>query len=787
MIGRFRKKMSDLRRFFSRSEWATHILELPHSPTTRSDPGVILIQIDGLSRRQMETAMRHGKMPFLRRLREREEYRLHDFYSGMPSSTPSVQGELFYGIHSIVPSFKFRDHRDGRLKTMYMHEAAHEVEEQMAAKAEGLLKGGSAYSDIYTGGAAESHFCAASLGVDKIFRTHIPLLKWGVALLHVPVLLRIAALLIIETALALFDCLRGLIQFGQLSHEIHFIPTRVALCIFLREMITIGASLDAARGLPIIHLNYIGYDEQSHRRGPSSAFAHWTLKGIDHCIKRVWQAARRSNHRDYDVWIYSDHGQEATVPYEYLAREPLGQAIERILEEEKIEPMEIVGEDAQNVRHPRAAWLGGNALFRFLTQRKKEKAKFSPDCIPCMGPLGHLYLKVESAEAIARVARKLVAEGSVPLVVQHIDATAAKAYTAEGEFRLPEEAHQIFSCRHPFFEEVTRDLIRLAKDPNSGTLLLSGWRTKAMPVTFAIESGSHAGPGSEETRAFALFPNDAPVEAHNKRSLRPSDLRRGALLRLGRVEALKVHRKRIQKSSDLLRVMTYNVHSCRGMDGILSPERLARVIAQYHPDVVALQEIDVLHSRTESVDQARRVAELLEMDFHFHPAIHVAEEQYGDAILSMLPMRLVKSGLLPSFPHLEPRGAIWVEIDFNGVKVNLFNTHLGLRRHEKQAQIEALMSPDWLGHRDCRPPIVVCGDFNIHPLSRLYRRISGTYFDAAMIASGNQRAKGTWLGIWRIDHIFMSRDIQVMQVKVGRNALAKIASDHLPLMVKMKF
>jgi endonuclease/exonuclease/phosphatase family metal-dependent hydrolase len=49
---------------------------------------------------------------------------------------------------------------------------------------------------------------------------------------------------------------------------------------------------------------------------------------------------------------------------------------------------------------------------------------------------------------------------------------------------------------------------------------------------------------------------------------------------------------------------------------------------------------------------------------HFHAALQVEEERYGDAILTAYPERLVKSGPLPGYDRiqqLEPRGALWVE------------------------------------------------------------------------------------------------------------------------------
>ena len=96
-----------------------------------------------------------------------------------------------------------------------------------------------------------------------------------------------------------------------------------------------------------------------------------------------------------------------------------------------------------------------------------------------------------------------------------------------------------------------------------------------------------------------------------------------------------------------LRVLTYNVHSCVGVDGKLASERIARVIARAKPDVVALQELDVGRKRTGGEDQAKRIADYLEMQYHFYPHIHAEDEKYGDAILSHLPLRIIKTGTLP--------------------------------------------------------------------------------------------------------------------------------------------
>src|SRR5688500_7862966 len=126
------------------------------------------------------------------------------------------------------------------------------------------------------------------------------------------------------------------------------------------------------------------------------------------------------------------------------------------------------------------------------------------------------------------------------------------------------------------------------------------------------------------------------------------------------------------------RVMTYNVHRCRGLDRAWSPQRIAEVIASCHPDVVALQELDVGRARSGRIDQAETIARDLGMDLQFFSTIRIMEELYGDAILTRWPARTVKAKALPGLglPGLEPRGALWCSITISNATIQVINTHL---------------------------------------------------------------------------------------------------------------
>jgi endonuclease/exonuclease/phosphatase family metal-dependent hydrolase len=240
--------------------------------------------------------------------------------------------------------------------------------------------------------------------------------------------------------------------------------------------------------------------------------------------------------------------------------------------------------------------------------------------------------------------------------------------------------------------------------------------------------------------------------------------------------------------------MTYNVHSCVGIDEKLDVGRIAAVIAQSKPDIVALQELDVGRMRTGGVDQAHAIAERLGMSFHFNCALMVEEEQYGDAILTALPMRKVRIGGLPTLPRvrgLEPRGALWVAIEIDGVEVQVLNTHLGLIPLEQRLQVNALLGPDWLGHAGCQDPTILIGDFNATSRYQAYQSLAARLRDAQYDRpkSGLRQTTPTFpsrFPVLRIDHMFVSPSVVVESVHAPNGPLTRQASDHLPLVFDIR-
>ena len=782
MIAHIKHMLRRLRFRVSRSEWALRHFGFLGAQAARNEPGLVLIQIDGLSHPQMQRSMDAGRLPFLKSLVEKEEYQVCPMYAGLPSSTPAAQAELFYGIKHAVPAFCYYDSACGRIFSMFEGEDTREIERRLVRQGTTpLLQNGSAYSNIYTGGADEAHFCMAKYGWPDILRKASPPMVGLLALMHIFSLLRILVLLLVELGLAFWDLCRGLRQKEPFWTELKFIPSRVAVCVVMRELIVVRACIDLQRGIPIVHMNFLGYDEQSHRRGPDSRFAHWSLKGIDDAVKRVSKAARRSMRRDYDVWVYSDHGQCKVTSYQCKTGESVQAAVSRVFDHS----FSSQADARYGVQIRRAQML--------RTPRHRPETQ-PPDRLPIvtsLGPLGCIYLGEHFPDAKrAELARQLVTDAAIPLVVAKDGPGHATAWTASGHYSLPQDAASVLGANHPFLADTAADLVALSHHKDSGDFLIAGFAIGEPTIGFPMENGSHGGPSPDETSAFALVPKDIPLQKEGE-TLRLLHIRRAVQMLLGGRQAMQPDQTPSLGVSQSLRILTYNVHNCSGMDGMVSPHRIARVIEHEAPDIIALQEIDVGRFRTDFQDQAQLLARYLGMHVHFSAALQLEEEQYGDAVLSRFPMQLRRAGALPYRKHWlvdEPRGALWVEINLGaGRRLQLFNTHFGLGHHERREQAEALLGPDWIGHPDCQGPVVLCGDFNASPASYVLRQLGRQLRDVQVGLAGHKRRK-TFPGrhpFGYIDHILINDRIEVDRVRVPSHHLARVASDHLPLVVDL--
>lgn len=791
MLSSLGKNIRRLRHIFSRSEWAAKYLRLqeyerPH-PHEHA-PGVIVIQIDGLGYDRLLQAIDRRKMPFLQRLIQRDNFVLRKFYSGLPSTTPAVQAELFYGIKSAVPSFQYYDREIEKKRTMFDAEDADAVAHKLDSTAEGLLAGGSSYSNIFAGGAREAPFCIQSMKLQSLFDGIRPRkIAWFI-LINLEKIIRVAALFLLEMALACYDFLRALFRGRNPFLEFRFIFSRIGASIVLRELIRMHVKIDIARGLPIIHANFIGYDEHAHRRNPDSAFALRTLKGIDAAIRDIVSTAVRSERRDYQVFIYSDHGQEPVTPFASENGETIHEAAARVFRFGRLAEHRVAEEE------PTIAGLNLHGYPLSLLRKSSPNSARQPADgahdpaeihITAMGPLGHIYLPCEvDGSEMLEYGRRLVEKGGIPLVF-FVRGSRVICVTATGDGELSDKATEAFGNDHPYLESLCEDMEMLCRHAKAGDFIISGHRPSGPSLSFAVENGAHGGPGTGETRAFVILPDI--VSGVSQESLRPEDLRRQImnLRQKGPLATLPVA-KPPPKQPQTLTVMTYNIHSCVGMDGKLFPARIARIIARSSPDIVALQEVDRNMARTGTSDQPKIIAEQLGMHSCYFPVWQIDGGEYGLAVLSRFPVIDKRCLYLPGLgtaTHTEKRGILWTTLQTANGRLHLLNTHLSLVRRERLLQIRHIADTIIADAIPPSEPLILCGDLNAGINSPAYAILAARLRDCQKLHA-HIPPEPTFFSSYpllRIDHIFHSGHLAPASIGVINDWECRLASDHLPL------
>jgi endonuclease/exonuclease/phosphatase family metal-dependent hydrolase len=238
-----------------------------------------------------------------------------------------------------------------------------------------------------------------------------------------------------------------------------------------------------------------------------------------------------------------------------------------------------------------------------------------------------------------------------------------------------------------------------------------------------------------------------------------------------------------------IRVVTYNIHKCRGLDQRRSPQRIARVLTEVDADLIALQEVVNDPGGGLEREQARYLASSLGLQHYcFEPARRLRGSPYGNAILSRYPVRASYNYKL-AWKRQEPRACLRVDLAFNGrLALHIFNVHLGTSPWERKAQAQVLVSSTILNNPKLTEPRIVLGDFNDWMLG-FASRLLAKHLVSADLRAHLQRCR-TYPGLFplvHLDHIYFDETLHLNCLSLHRSRTAIVASDHLPLVADFRW
>jgi endonuclease/exonuclease/phosphatase family metal-dependent hydrolase len=231
-----------------------------------------------------------------------------------------------------------------------------------------------------------------------------------------------------------------------------------------------------------------------------------------------------------------------------------------------------------------------------------------------------------------------------------------------------------------------------------------------------------------------------------------------------------------------VRIATYNVHRCRGMDRRINPSRIVDVLRDINADVIALQE--VIGAGLQGAGQAEEIGAGLGMGWVMNCVRTLRHHQFGNVVLSRYPI-VHHSQYDLSWRTCEPRNCQRADLDINGELLHIYNVHLGTAVLERRYQAKRLAS--FVHDRRVAGPKVILGDFN-EWVRGLATKTLTSLFESVDISKHLKRRR-TYPGLFpvvHLDHIYYDGAVRVLRVEMPRTRKSLMASDHLPLVATLR-
>lgn len=511
---------------------------------TLDDPGVVLLQIDGLSYETLKLAVRRGKMPFLSDLLKRKKFAYRSWFSGLPSQTSSVQAGLFYGSCYDIPGFRWYDKKARRLLVSSSSADMNEVEQRLSSYREPLLKNGSCINSLLHGGARKSILTVSSFGGKGLKKYKGEFEDFAIFSLHPYLytrsLLYVVGDFIVDRVQATVDILRR--RKNRIQRSLKFSFLRAIANAGFRESTAYFVMEDIVRGMPIIYANFVGYDMVAHYAGPESSDAIGTLTGIDRKLKRIYRAISKKAPRHYDLIVISDHGQTRSVPFRKLYGITLPDFVGKTFQKPTVEHFGQTAEVGyfntllSEIRRVDQTYGSRRSIRTQRRTLEKLREKISDDVLEdkeevafvvcASGNLAHLYLthttnRIATEDLLERfpnLLETLVGHPGIGFVVTVRENGEILMIGKDGMRNLRTGEIEGDDPMVPYMvgregEYTARALAELAAFPHSGDIILNGaLLDDGSVVTFEKQAGTHGGLGGPQTEPFIVFPKSVKTK-----------------------------------------------------------------------------------------------------------------------------------------------------------------------------------------------------------------------------------------------------------------------------------
>jgi uncharacterized membrane protein YvlD (DUF360 family) len=484
--------------------------------TTVSDvPGVVFVQIDGLSEWAFDVALASGDAPTLRRWLADDSHRALGWRTEWSSQTGVSQCGILHGSTSDMPAFRWIDKHSGELVVSNHPKSALAIE---SAHSDGnglLAHNGSSYGNLFTGDARRAVLTMSVAGRRKEGRLGAGYGQYFSRPSNAIRTLNATIVELFRERRAARDQIRRGVE-PRVSRNWTYAFLRAFTTIISRDVCVNGVLNDMAEGRDAIYIDFLGYDEVSHHSGPLREDTLRVLRDVDRQIARFERATAWAP-RPYRIVVLSDHGQTQGATFDDRYGESLAEVVGRLCG-----AVADVDHDSQAGNTESSAWLRSARHDEHEPQRSETEPT-----VLASGNLGLVYLPVgdrrltleEIDQHYPDLVPGLATHPGVGFVLVQTSASGPVVIGAGGRRTLDTGEVEGDDPLAPFGPGTIAMVGRAAAYPAAGDVMVNSMYDEERDEVAAFEHqvSSHGGLGGPQTRPFVLYPSDlsapeAPIE-----------------------------------------------------------------------------------------------------------------------------------------------------------------------------------------------------------------------------------------------------------------------------------
>ena len=459
-------------------------------PRPGTEPGMLIVQLDGVAEPVLRWAVRAGNLPTLGHWLRSGSHAMRGWHTGLPSTTPASQAGILHGSSRQIPGFRWYEKDSGRLMVSNRPRDAAVIEPRLS-DGRGLLRdGGVSIGNAFSGDAATNLLTVSHAALPGRSAR-----GWAAFMASPYGFTRALVLGVGDVFTELHQARvqrRRNVQ-PRVSRSGAFLALRPA-SMLLRDVNVSLVAEQMARGAPVIYCDLVDYDEVAHHAGPARIESMRQLESLDRVLGVLERLAPEAARR-YHMVVLSDHGQSLGATFRQRHGETLHELIDRISTPRAVDvPADRhAPADQGDPVPPVLVVSSGNLALVYLTHSPRRLDREQID---------RAYPKLISG---------LTSHAGVGLVI--VDDGGPVALGIAGSHRLLDGTVTGIDPLLPYGPHARGDLLRHQEVAHIGDLVLISAVDPITQEVAAFEElvGSHGGLGGWQTDAVLVHPSDWPV------------------------------------------------------------------------------------------------------------------------------------------------------------------------------------------------------------------------------------------------------------------------------------